>query len=91
VICKVVPNVNAATITHLTNFVNNYRHAMDIGEITSPISPRNTITIAQYTTDFEKRIGVIDAFKRALERNLFNSMDEGERAIAVGIADRIIA
>jgi cobaltochelatase CobS len=91
VICKVVPDVNAATITHLTNFVNNYRHAMDIGEITSPISPRNTITIAQYTTDFEKRIGVIDAFKRALERNLFNSMDEGERAIAVGIADRVIA
>lgn len=91
VICKVVPDVNAATITHLTNFVNKYRHAMDIGEITSPISPRNTITIAQYTTDFEKRIGVNDAFKRALERNLFNSMDEGERAIAVGIADRVIA
>ena len=91
VICKVVPNVHAETITHLSNFVEKYRHAMDIGEITSPISPRNTITIAQYTTDFEKRIGVDSAFKRALERNLFNSMDEGERAIAVGIADRVIA
>lgn len=88
---KVVPDVHEKTIESLDKFVTAYRSAINIGEITAPISPRNTITIAQYTTDFHGRIGVTQAFKRALERNLFNSMDEGERAIAVGIADRVLA
>ena len=91
VIRKIVPNVNQKTIENLDKFVTAYRGAIEIGEITAPISPRNTITIAQYTSDFEGRIGVSKAFKRALERNLFNSMDEGEKAIAVGIADRVLA
>ena len=88
---KVVPDVHEKTIESLDKFVTAYRSAINIGEITAPISPRNTITIAQYTSDFHGRIGVTNAFKRALERNLFNSMDEGERAIAVGIADRVLA
>lgn len=85
---KIVPEMGNQLKQSLGSFITHYRHAIKIGEVTKPISPRNTITIAQYAVDFEQRLGAYAAFKRALERNLFNAMDEGERAIAVGIADR---
>lgn len=85
---KIVPEMGNQLKQSLGSFITHYRHAIKIGEVTKPISPRNTITIAQYAVDFEQRLGAYQAFKRALERNLFNAMDEGERAIAVGIADR---
>jgi len=91
VIAQVVPSMSNVVANHLSEFITHYRNAVKTGQVETPISPRNTITIAQYANDFEERIGTNAAFKRALERNLFNSMDEGERAIAVGIADRITA
>lgn len=88
VIKSVVPTLSKTVEQKLGSFITYYRNAIRIGEVTKPISPRNTITIAQYAADFEDRLGHAAAFQRALERNLFNAMDEGERAIAVGIADR---
>ena len=88
VIKSIVPTLSKTIEQKLGSFITYYRSALRIGEVTKPISPRNTITIAQYATDFEGRLGASGAFERALERNLFNAMDEGERAIAVGIADR---
>lgn len=87
-ICNIVPDVDKQLQQSLGSFITHYRNAIRIGEVSKPISPRNTITIAQYATHYAPRIGAQAAFKRALERNLFNAMDEGERAIAVGIADR---
>lgn len=87
-ICNIVPDVDKQLQQSLGSFITHYRNAIKIGEVSKPISPRNTITIAQYATHYAPRIGSQAAFKRALERNLFNAMDEGERAIAVGIADR---
>ena len=88
VIKSMVPTLSKTIEQKLGSFITYYRNAIRIGEVTKPISPRNTITIAQYANDFEDRLGHAAAFQRALERNLFNAMDEGERAIAIGIADR---
>lgn len=88
VIKAMVPTLSKGVEQKLGSFITHYRNAIKIGEVSKPISPRNTITIAQYATDFEGRLGADAAFERALQRNLFNAMDEGERAIAVGIADR---
>ena len=85
---KTDPAETVKICTQLLSSQSRIDNAIRIGEVTKPISPRNTITIAQYANDFEDRLGHAAAFQRALERNLFNAMDEGERAIAIGIADR---
>ena len=87
-VSELVPSMSKGIKQKLGSFITHYRKALKIGEVSKPISPRNSITIAEYATDFEKLIGTDEAFARALERNLFNAMDDGERSIATGIADR---
>ena len=91
IVKKYAPNMSPEAGKMIENFVTYYRQGFLDGVIATPISPRNTITIGKYVNAFERRIGAVDAVKRALEMNVMLTIDEADAIAVKGIMDRTTA
>jgi len=81
--------ITNAAATRLTDFMTKYRKAFTEGEIQEPLSPRNTHVLAQFIEKWELLVGLDLAFERAITFNLTNRVDEQQRAVIVGLGDRV--
>jgi cobaltochelatase CobS len=88
---KFAPTLSKEAAGLISFFLETYRTGFADGTIATPISPRNTITIGKYVADFEGRLGMNQAVKRALEMNVMKTIDEGDCIAVTGIMDRITA
>ena len=86
---KFAPDLSAEAFGLMTCFIKHYRDGFADGTIATPISPRNTITIGKYVSDFEHRLGTKESVKRALTMNVMHTIDEGDSIAVTGIMDRI--
>jgi len=78
------------------NFLSAYRQCYRNGAIQTPISPRNTITIARMATFYEGILGnseatTKEAVARAINANVILSADEADADVIKGIADKVVA
>jgi cobaltochelatase CobS len=86
---KHVPDLSDAASDIMLAFLTNYRKGFADGEITTPISPRNMLTLGSYVAAFEPRIGFASALERGLDTVIFQSIDDNDAPVVRGIADRV--
>ena len=86
---KHVPDLSDAASDIMLAFLTNYRKGFADGEITTPISPRNMLTLGSYVAAFEPRIGFSSALERGLDTVIFQSIDDNDAPVVRGIADRV--
>ena len=86
---KHVPDLSDAASDVMLAFLTNYRKGFADGEITTPISPRNMLTLGSYVSAFEGRIGYASALERGLNTVIFQSIDDNDAPVVRGIADRV--
>jgi len=86
---KHVPDLSDAASDIMLAFLTNYRKGFADGEITTPISPRNMLTLGSYVSAFEGRIGYASALERGLNTVIFQSIDDNDAPVVRGIADRV--
>lgn len=91
VVRKQMPNVSDYVANTMQEFLRLYRTAFRAGQISTPISPRNTFTVVQYATFFEPRLGGKAALERALSINVMGAADEADRDVIKGLADKVVA
>ena len=86
---RITPDLSEAAADVMLAFLSNYRTAFKDREITTPISPRNMLTLGAYVSSFEPRIGLRSALERGLNAVVFQSIDESDAPVVRGIADRV--
>ena len=86
---RITPDLSEAAADVMLAFLSNYRTAFKDREITTPISPRNMMTLGAYVSSFEPRIGLRSALERGLNAVVFQSIDESDAPVVRGIADRV--
>ena len=89
---KHVPALSRQGEANLYEFVSQYRKAYKANTISTPISPRNSITMAKIITFYES-IGtpVAKATEMAMRMNVIMSADESDKDTIIGIADKVVA
>ena len=87
-ICK-THELTKPAADRLKDFIGKYRAAFKTGEIQEPLSPRNTFVLANLIQKWEPHVGLDLAFERAVTFNLTNRVDEQQRAVIVGLGDRV--
>ncbi|MAS98939.1 MAG: hypothetical protein CMF29_08490 [Kiritimatiellaceae bacterium] len=89
---KHVPALSKQGEANLYEFVSQYRKAYKANTISTPISPRNSITMAKIITFYES-IGtpVAKATEMAMRMNVIMSADESDKDTIIGIADKVVA
>lgn len=87
-ICK-THELTKPAADRLKDFISKYRAAFKTGEIQEPLSPRNTFVLANLIHKWEPHVGLDLAFERAVTFNLTNRVDEQQRAVIVGLGDRV--
>jgi len=87
-ICK-THELTKPAADRLKDFISKYRAAFKTGEIQEPLSPRNTFVLANLIRKWEPHVGLDLAFERAVTFNLANRVDEQQRAVIVGLGDRV--
>lgn len=89
---KIVPNMSKAVDKMLAQFLRDYRKAYKSDAVTTPLSPRNTITMGRMATFYEGLLNdPKDAVERAITTNVILSADEADSVAIKGIADKAIA
>lgn len=91
VVRNVVPNMSDEAATRLGDFLKAYRQSYRNGAVQTPISPRNTITMARMAVFYEPIVGAVDAVGRAINSNVVLSADEADADVIKGIADKALA
>lgn len=91
VVRSVVPNMSDEAATRLGDFLKAYRQSYRNGAVQTPISPRNTITMARMAVFYEPIVGAVDAVGRAINSNVVLSADEADADVIKGIADKALA
>lgn len=91
VVRNVVPNLSDEAATRLGDFLKAYRQSYRNGAVQTPISPRNTITMARMSVFYEQMVGAVDAVGRAINSNVVLSADEADADVIKGIADKALA
>ena len=89
VVKAAVPNLPALQHDNLLTFLTDYRKAFLDGTISMPISPRNSITIAQYCADFDQVVGSGDAFRNAVKVNVTMRCTDMDKARVNELVERI--
>ena len=89
---KHVPALSKQGEANLYEFVSQYRKAYKANTISTPISPRNSITMAKIISFYEN-IGtpVAKATEMAMRMNVIMSADESDKDTIIGIADKVVA
>ena len=89
---KHVPALSKQGEANLYEFISQYRKAYKANTISTPISPRNSITMAKIITFYES-IGtpVAKATEMAMRMNVIMSADESDKDTIIGIADKVVA
>lgn len=89
---KHVPALSKQGEVNLYEFISQYRKAYKANTISTPISPRNSITMAKIITFYES-IGtpVAKATEMAMRMNVIMSADESDKDTIIGIADKVVA
>ena len=87
-ICK-THELSKPAADRLKDFISKYRAAFKTGEIQEPLSPRNTFVLANLIHKWQPQVGLDLAFERAVTFNLTNRVDEQQRAVIVGLGDRV--
>jgi len=88
---KVIPALTDASAHPISEFLKAYRQSFRNGAVQTPISPRNTITMARIAAFYEPIIGVSKAVERAINTNVVLSADEADADVIKGIADKALA
>lgn len=91
VVRSVVPAMSDEASTRLGDFLKAYRQSYRNGAVQTPISPRNTITMARMVVFYEPIVGSVDAVGRAINSNVVLSADEADADVIKGIADKALA
>ena len=91
VVRSVVPSMSDEAATRLGDFLKAYRQSYRNGAVQTPISPRNTITMARMSVFYEPIVGAVDAVGRAINSNVVLSADEADADVIKGIADKALA
>lgn len=91
VVRNVVPSMSDEAATRLGDFLKAYRQSYRNGAVQTPISPRNTITMARMAVFYEPIVGAVDAVGRAINSNVVLSADEADADVIKGIADKALA
>jgi len=89
---KIVPNMSKAVDKMLAQFLRDYRKSYKSDAVTTPLSPRNTITMGRMATFYEGLLNdPKEAVERAITTNVILSADEADSVAIKGIADKAIA
>ena len=88
---NVIPSLSDASAKPIGEFLKAYRQSYRNGAVQTPISPRNTITMAQIAAFYEPILGASDAVARAINTNVVLSADEADADVIKGIADKALA
>ena len=88
---KLIPALSDNAATPISEFLKAYRQSFRNGAVQTPISPRNTITMAQIAAFYEPILGVTKAVERAINTNVVLSADEADADVIKGIADKALA
>tara|TARA_B100000035_G_scaffold79401_1_gene66438 strand:- start:1998 stop:3629 length:1632 start_codon:yes stop_codon:yes gene_type:complete len=88
---NVIPALSDASAKPIGEFLKAYRQSYRNGAVQTPISPRNTITMAQIAAFYEPILGAHDAVSRAINTNVVLSADEADADVIKGIADKALA
>lgn len=91
VVRNVVPSMSDEAATRLGDFLKAYRQSYRNGAVQTPISPRNTITMARMAVFYEPIVGAVEAVGRAINSNVVLSADEADADVIKGIADKALA
>lgn len=88
---NVIPALSDASAKPIGEFLKAYRQSYRNGAVQTPISPRNTITMARIAAFYEPILGASDAVARAINTNVVLSADEADADVIKGIADKALA
>ena len=88
---NVIPALSDASAKPIGEFLKAYRQSYRNGAVQTPISPRNTITMARIAAFYEPILGAHDAVSRAINTNVVLSADEADADVIKGIADKALA
>ena len=87
-----VKNLSKDAHDRIYAFLKAYRQSFKNGAVQTPVSPRNTITMAQIAAFYEPILGCPSkAVERAITSNVVLSADEADADIIKGIADKAVA
>ena len=91
VVNSVVPNLSKDASKKISDFLTVYRTSFKNGAVQTPISPRNTITMARIAAFYEPMLGCAkEAVSRAVNSNVILSADEADADVIRGIADKTL-
>jgi len=91
VVNSVVPNLSKDASKKINDFLTVYRTSFKNGAVQTPISPRNTITMARIAAFYEPMLGCAkEAVSRAVNSNVILSADEADADVIRGIADKTL-
>ena len=89
---SLVKNLSKDAHDRIYAFLKAYRQSFKNGAVQTPVSPRNTITMAEIAAFYEPILGCpSQAVERAITSNVVLSADEADADIIKGIADKAVA
>lgn len=89
VVRQVVPNLSDISAENLRTFLKDYRKGFQDGTMSTPVSPRNSITIAKYCSFFEEKMGAGDAFRAAVRSNITMRCHDMDKSRINELVERI--